>query len=458
MNRVAARAMIVLILVLALACGVVFFLGEYLTKGEDWVLFSGSPHVYANGKIGTGTINDRNGKLLVDLTDGRAYASDAGLRMAALHWIGDRQGNIRAAYLNRYTTELLGYDLVNGVYAYGNNVGTVQLTLSSDLQTLALEAMGDYVGTIAVYNYETGEILCAVSTPTFDPVNVPDIAGDTTGKYNGIYLNRFLQSKYIPGSIFKIVTLAAALENIPDIEEQQFVCSGQYVIDNGDVTCENAHGTQTLKEAFANSCNCAFAQITQKIGKEKLEKSVKLFGVTDAISFDGYTTVEGNFDVTGATGEQIAWSGIGQHKDQINPCAFLSFMGAIANDGLGVVPHVVDRISVGSDVTYRAAAVKSQRVLSKDTAKVLQEYLANNVVVKYGAEKFPDMTVCAKSGTGEVGGGKAPNAMFTGFLTDPEYPLAFIVAIEEGGYGSQTCIPVLTQVLQACIQEMDSFQ
>ena len=67
------------------------------------------------------------------------------------------------------------------------------------------------------------------------------------------------------------------------------------------------------------------------------------------------------------------------------------------------------------------------------------------------------MTVCAKSGTGEVGGGKAPNAMFTGFLSDPEYPLAFIIAVEDGGYGARTCVPILSKVLQACVQAMDSF-
>ncbi len=454
MNRIATRALAVLLLVVVLLTGTVFFLCEYVAESKEWITFSGSPHLYSNGKISTGSLVDRNGQLLVDLTDGRSYNNDPIIRKATLHWVGDRQGNIRLPSIDYYADAMLNYDFINGVYTYGDTTGTIALTLSAKLQAAALEAMGDYVGTVAVYNYKTGEILCAVTTPSFDPDNVPDIAGDTTGLYTGVYVNRFLQSKYIPGSIFKIVTLAAALECIPDIEERTFTCEGKYVIQNGDITCISAHGKQTLKECFSNSCNCAFAQIVELIGKEKMERYVDLFGVTKPVSFDGITTTAGNFDLNGATGEQIAWSGIGQHKDQINPCAYLAFVGTIANGGSGVAPHVVSEVAVGGKQTYKADIVQTEQILSKETAQIITEYMQNNVQVKYGADHFPGMTVCAKSGTGEVGGGKNPNAMFTGFLTDEKYPLAFIVTIEEGGFGTQTCIPVITKVLEACIKEI----
>ena len=455
MNRIATRSLALLMLVLALAAGTVFFLCEYVADSKEWVMFSGSPHIYTNGKVSTGALTDRNGEILVDLTDGRSYHADPAVRMATLHWVGDRQGNIRLPSIDYYADVMLDYDFVNGIYAYGESTGAIQLTLSAKLQAAALEAMGDYVGTMAVYNYKTGEILCAVTTPTFDPENVPDIAGDDIGTYTGVYVNRFLQSKYIPGSIFKIVTLAAALESIPNIEDMTFTCEGKYVIQKGDITCVSTHGKQSLKECFSNSCNCAFAQIVELMGGETLQRYVELFGVTDAVSFDGITTAAGNFDLNGATGEQIAWSGIGQHKDQINPCAYLAFVGAIANGGTGVAPHIVSAVSVGKTVTYEAETVTTQRVVSKETAQTILEYMHNNVQVKYGAENFLGLTVCAKSGTGEVGGGKRPNAMFTGFLTDEEYPLAFIVTIEEGGSGTQTCLPVITQVLDACVGELD---
>ncbi len=456
MNRIATRAFIVLILVLALAGGAVFFFGEYMAGAQDWVMFSGSPHVYSGSKLGSGTVTDRYETLLADLSGNRTYATEEAVRKASLHWTGDRLGNISAPAISQYTQDMLGYDLINGVYAYGDVTGSLTLTLSAQLQKTALEAMGSHVGTLAVYNYKTGELLCAVTTPTYDPDNVPDIDGDTTGAYTGVYVNRFTQSKYIPGSIFKIVTLAAALETMPQIQEQTFVCTGTYEINSGDITCMRPHGTQTLKEAFCNSCNCAFAQITELIGKDKLLRYVELFGVIEAVSFDGITTVQGNFDVNNATGEEIAWSGIGQHKDQVNPCAYLRFVGAIANGGVGTQMHIVSQACVGSKVTYEAKTQREDRILSADTVKVLQEYMQNNVDSKYGAENFAGLTVCAKSGTGEVGAEKKPNAMFVGFVADESYPLAFVVAIEEGGFGADTCVPVISKVLAACKSEIDS--
>ena len=456
MNRIASRATAVLILVLLLAGGLLFFLGEYIAGAEDWVMSSGSPHVYTGGKINTGIVADREGLLLTDLSGQRTYSADEAIRTASLHWVGDRKGNISVPIFDHYTQQLLGHDLMNGTYTYGDISGRMELTISGRLQAAALEAMGDHVGTVAVYNYQTGEILCAVTTPTFDPENVPDIEGDTTGAYTGVYVNRFLQSKYIPGSIFKVVTLATALETVADIEEMTFTCTGIYEMSGGDVTCEQIHGKQSLKKAFSNSCNCAFAQIVELIGKDKLATYVELFGITQPISFDGITTSGGNFDLVGASPQQIAWSGIGQHKDQINPCAFMTFMGAIAGDGVGARPHVVADVSVGNSNTYTAKTLKNQRILSTETARTLQEYLRNNVEVKYGVENFPELMVCAKTGTGEVGGEKKPNAMLAGFLMDEEYPLAFIVAIEEGGYGSHTCIPVIAQILDACVQVLDA--
>ncbi len=454
MNRIAARAAALLILILILAAGVVFFLGEYIAGAEDWVMFSGSPHVYSSGKLGTGILTDRDGLLLTDLRQGKSYSTDAGIRASTLHWAGDRAGNISAPFMTTYAKELLGYDPINGLYTYGDTCGTVQLTISAQAQKAALEAMGDRKGTVAVYNYKTGEILCALTTPTYDPDNAPDLTEDADGAYTGVYVNRFLQSKYIPGSIFKVVSLAAALETVPGIENEKFTCAGVYEIGGGDVTCEDKHGRQTLKEAFCNSCNCAFAQVAEKVGREKLARYVELMGVTKSVSFDGVTCAQGNFQVADATPEQVAWSVIGQHKDQINPCAFLTFMGAVAGDGIGAMPYIVAQVSSGDSTTYRADTQKGSRVVSAETAATLREYLQNNVESRYGPENFPDVTVCAKTGTAEVGGGKKPNATLAGFVADSKYPLAFVAVVEEGGYGRQVCIPIVSKVLSACIEAM----
>ena len=327
----------------------------------------------------------------------------------------------------------------------------MELTLSTYVQTVALEAMGDYNGTVAVYNYKTGELICAVSTPGLDPDEPHE---DVLESQEAVYYHRFIQSAYIPGSIYKIVTLAAALEEIPDIQEQTFTCTGEYKIGDKTITCDGIHWDQNLKTAFKNSCNCAFAQIAQQLGGETMAKYVDQFGLTDSISFDGFTTAAGNYSFEDEDGNgndyEVAWSGVGQYKDQINPCTFLTFVGAIANGGVPAMPHVVDSVSCDGTKTYDAQTQKGARIMSGETADIICSYMAANVAEKYGADNFGDLTVGAKTGTGEVGGGKKPNAMFTGFVLDDDCPLAFIVTVENGGYGRSVCMPIASKVLAAC--------
>ena len=455
MNRIAGRAGAVILLTFLLIAGLVFFLCEYVVDADNWVFFAGSPHVYNGGNLDCGVVTDRSGEILLDMNKGRTYTPDEALRKATVHWLGDRNGSVSAPALPHYSKQILGYDLLNGVYNYADQKGVVTTTLSAPVQKAALEAMGTYRGTVAVYNYRTGALLCAVSTPTFDPDNVPDIAADTAQAYEGIYLNRFTQSTYIPGSIYKIVTLAAALETIPDIEERKFVCTGSCKIGSEVVNCDDVHWNQTLKMAFRNSCNCAFAEIALELGADVLERYTAQFGVTEPVTFDGITTAAGNFDVRNAADVSIAWSAIGQYNDLSNPCAFLTFTGAIAAGGNGVTPYVVEQVTVGNDTTYEAHPQERGRVLSATTAKKLQEYMAFNVEDKYGSDNFPGMTVCAKTGTAEVGGGKKPNAMLAGFATDEKYPLAFIVCVEDAGYGKTVCVPIASKVLAACKTVLD---
>ena len=455
MNRVASRAFVAVLLALLLVAGLGFFVVEYVTNAADWVMFPGSPHVYSGGNIGCGTVVDREGTMLLDLENGRIYASSEALRKATVHWLGDRYGSISAPALPAHAAELAGYDLLNGVYAYGNASGIARLTLSGAVQTAALEAMAGKKGTVAVYNYETGAILCAVTTPSYDPDNVPDVENDDSGRYEGMYVNRFTQSVYVPGSIFKIVTLAAALEEFPDAENMTFSCSGALELEGGRITCESAHGSQSLKDAFRNSCNCAFAELALEIGAKKMEKYVNTFGITDSITFDGIETASGNYQASGGSEAQIGWSGAGQYNDQINPCAFLNFVGAIAGGGRGASPYVVENVLVGNTRTYTAKTQMGETVLSRSTAQTIREFMRNNVENKYGDSNFPGLAVCAKTGTAEVGGDKKPNAMLAGFVADTEYPLAFIICVEDGGYGAQVCLPIASRVLEACMESLN---
>ena len=125
-------------------------------------------------------------------------------------------------------------------------------------------------------------------------------------------------------------------------------------------------------------------------------------------------------------------------------------MGAIAQDGKGVTPHLVKEITVGTSTTYSAKTVNRDRIMSVKTAQKVNEYLRANVTERYGDWNFPGLQVCAKTGTGEVGEGIKPNAMLAGYVQNEEYPLAFIVFVENAGYGASVCVPIASAVLQAC--------
>ena len=456
MNRIFRRASALVLLILVLIGGMGFFIYEYVTKADSWVVSVGSPHVYNSNNIGCGQVVDRDGTLLLDMTSSRAYSENVATRLSTLHWLGDRSGKISAPAISNYAKQMTGYNIMDGLYSYHGTGGQATLTISSQIQNIALEAMGDRKGTIGVYNYKTGEILCAVTTPTYDPDNVPDIEGDESGAYVGVYLNRFIQSSYVPGSIFKVVTTAAALDTVQGIEDMTFRCTGRYDYGAYDVTCEKAHGTMNLKKALANSCNCAYAQIVELLGKKSLTDYVDKFQVTKKLSFDGITTAAGKFDISEATAVERAWAGIGQYTDLVNPCRYMTFMGAIANGGRAAEPYLVSSVTTDGEVTYQASTTMTERIMSDSVAKTLVDYMRNNVVTNYGKSNFPGMTVCAKSGTSQLGGDQTSNAMFAGFVADEQYPLAFMVVVENGGYGASTCVPILSKVLSACKTMLDS--
>ena len=108
---------------------------------------------------------------------------------------------------------------------------------------------------------------------------------------------------------------------------------------------------------------------------------------------------------------------------------------------------MVDRVTVGKKTTYEAKPIRQGRIMSQETAATIREYMRNNVASKYGDENFLGFTVCAKTGTAQVKGQKS-NAMFTGFLLDEKYPYAFIVAVENAGYGRTVCVPIVAAILK----------
>ncbi len=472
MNKLAKRAWFALVLAGILLCGMLVIVFRYVTDAEQWVAFRSNPAVQKGGALSSYSVCTRDNVELVN-TDGKVYCDDAALRSSVLHLLGDG-GNTPSYLTNAYGNALTGFDYINGIYSTSDAQGKMTLTVSSLVQRTAYNAMEGKKGTVGVYNYQTGEILCMLSMPTYDIENPPqnifqldedgnritDSLGNPIEKeeYEGLYYNRFVRSLYIPGSTFKLVTAAAAIDKIADIDERTFECKGSAVIGGRVVNCQGgkAHGTLSFEKALSKSCNVVFAQVAVELGEQILTDYANRVRITESLTFDGITTKAGSIKLSQADEHAIAWAGIGQNYDQINACQFMAFVGAIANGGSSATPYVVMDVTYGDDVEYTAQTT-SESYLSSTTANRLAEmmrYAAKNNYAINGYT-FAGLECGAKSGTAELGNGKS-DALFAGFSSDPNYPLAFVVIVEDGGSGSKACRSIVDAVLNACVAAMNA--
>lgn len=445
MKKIEKRAIMCLLLAFVLLTGVGIFSYRYVAHGDDWASYEGNRDVYNEGDLSKGKLYDTNGTLLMQNTpDGMIFNDDASVRTALMHITGDKDNNISTGANRAFTDELIGYNLINGVYSLNNAGKDVSLTLDANICATAYEALAGRSGTVGVYNYKTGEILCMVSSPTYDPVDPPSEPED------GVYINRFTSATFVPGSIFKLVTAAAAIENLGDAYTWEINCTGS-VSYGGEyaVTDVSAHGTVDLEKALEVSCNCYFGQLAEKLGPDLLEKYTEKAGLMTSYDIDGIKTTEGTFDFPDS-GMNLAWTGIGQWEDMINPCSMMVYMGAIANGGEATHPNIVKPTTfMGKQIDK--ITTKTTNMIDSTTAASLTEMMANNVVSHYGSENFPGLSLCAKSGTAEVGDYKEPHAWFAGFLNDDSNPYAFIVLVENSGYGADVAGAVANTVMQAVV-------
>lgn len=436
MKKIKRRAYSALLIALCLLFGMGVYVYRFATQNEAWVTYSANQNLFVGGKLVTGTLTDRNGIVLADIKDGkRSFAESQLTRVASLHVVGDTQGNIGTGALVQFADRLTGYSALTGISAGG---ATAALTIDADLQDAAYTALAGRKGAVLLMDYSSGEILCMVSTPTYDPLSGFD-ADDPW--YESVYLNRAISVAYTPGSVFKLVTLAAAIEHIDDLYERTFYCAGSTMVDGNQIKCTGVHGEQTIEQALAHSCNCAFAQLGLELGSERIREYAAKLGLIDAQSLNGIETAAGNYEDAPDGSAALAWSGIGQSTDLVCPYSMLRAVSAIANAGELCQPTLLLDEHGGSE-----------RILRSDTADEIKAMMHYNVVAGYGESNYPGLKLCAKSGTAETGAGTS-HAWFTGFLDDSTHPYAFVVVIEDGGGGARNAGPVANAVLQAAVKK-----
>lgn len=432
-----------------------------------------------------GDITDRNSIVLASSDDDgeRMYNGDDATRLSTAHAVGDNFGQTLGAQalLSKY---LLGFEqnagdrlsyLFSDEKRHGSNA---VLTIDAALCAYAQEQLGENDGAVIVMNYKTGELLVMTASPAFDPKLMRGYLDGETELADGAMVNRATMGRYTPGSTFKLVTAVAALRYIPGIENRKFACDGPLAFDaktgrlaaladalDGDGSVKEGyallrdfedeiHGEITLSDAIAHSCNHTFALIALELGADKLTKAASELGIGGEYIFDELVAYCGSMEKP-VTDYELAWSGVGQHKDIITPIQLCLITSAIANDGVVMQPKlclkVVDRN--GKEIKG-IESEEYKTILKGNEADFMKEAMRKTVSEGTGKNAAVSGTViCGKTGTAEVSssGRFKPHAWFTGFVADEAHPYAITVIVENGGGGGKVAAPVASAVIEKAL-------
>lgn len=338
------------------------------------------------------------------------------------------------------------------------NVGdNVVVSLDYALQSVASEALGDRRGAVVALDPKTGQVLCMVSKPSFDPNTIAADWDKLTASDNksGQLVNRATQGLYPPGSTFKIITLLEYLRENGDVSDFSYNCTGEYVDpENPDyvIHCygNEAHGQQTLQQAFANSCNAAFAELGTRLDKDKLAELADKLYFNEALPVD-LAASKSRFSLNASSDLwTVLQSSIGQGATLMSPMHSALLSAAIANGGVLQKPVFLDHAESASGGTFkRFHSAGSVQLMSAEEAAFLKTYMRSVVTDGTASALRTDAyAACGKTGSAEYteDGKKKTYAWFTGFAPQDDPKLAVCVLVEDGKTGGSTAAPIARAV------------
>ncbi len=445
-------------------------LGGYLSytvfvNGTRWFV---SPYnVLLNRQkqdIIVGSILDREYIVLAqsDADGNRIYHPNEDVRRALCHTVGDPYGIAATGIETYFAQYLLGFNgnLFERMYQtltsdkrQGDSVVT---TLSSELSAYAYDVLNGRSGSVVVMNYQTGEIIAMVSTPGYDPTTLDykNAAQDTEASY---LVNRSTMGKYTPGSVFKLVTMAAVLEYKPALLDKTYTCTGEVAYETGNVVCAGnaVHGELTLDEALAKSCNCAFAQLAEDLGQDNILRMAEKLGFNEDFLFSDLILYQSQYIKAKDGTLDAAWDSVGQYLTTVSPLHVCMITAAIANDGVMMEPKLVKSIMNARNYEYKQiSAEQIGRVLSVETAQTLRDMMVLIVQSGTGTKAAIDgYSVGGKTGSAQTSdsGNTKTHAWYTGFAYDDEHPLCITVLVEHGGSGGGVAAPIAQKVLEKAL-------
>lgn len=341
-------------------------------------------------------------------------------------------------------------NILNDGESVGNNV---VLAIDHEIQNYAYKLLGNRKGSIVLMNPKTGEIYSMISSPSFNPSTLKENWDEIVANEDSPLLNRATMGLYTPGSIFKVVTATAALEN--KNTDETYSCEGSINID-GYVLKDykgKAHGEVDLKEALVDSCNIAFSQIGLEVGDDKLRRTAENYMLNANIPFD-LRTAKSSFPEKIGSKPELGASAIGQGKILVTPLNMAMVASAVANQGDMVKPILVKEI-----INNKGRVLKKNKteLLSKTTSPEIAEQLKSMMidVVDKGTgrnARIKNIKVAGKTGTAENETGKE-HAWFIGFAPADNPIVAIAVIVENSGKtGGTEAAPIARDIMKKAIQ------
>lgn len=337
-------------------------------------------------------------------------------------------------------------------------------------------------GVCIVMNPKNGDILAMATAPDYDPndpftVTDEEIAekwdtltvAEKTKARQEMWRNRAVTDTYEPGSVFKTITAAIAIEEkiVSNIDAVDFSCTGKLKVEGWDIKCwrsYNPHGLQSLRQGLMNSCNPVFMTVAMKIGKETFYKYLDAFGISQNTGSGILGETSGIIhDVKDATQSTLATAGFGQGFT-LTPLNMLNAMCAIANDGKIMQPRIVRQIiDNDGNVVEEVEEKVVKQVISKETADKVLDMMES--VVSNGTGRYAQVKgyyIAGKTSTAEQGRGsdKKYVASFIGLAPadDPEVAIIFNLYNPQGENGHQgggICAPVVGNILSEVLEYLE---
>ncbi len=464
MNTESKRIIRILISLCALFISLIFYISYFQIFVADKIVTSSyNKRQWINEEnILRGEITDRRGAVLVSSqkTD-NGQIRDYKYGKIYSHIIGYSSREYGKSGIEAtYNKELLDLNDSNpmgelkNILGDGKSVGNnVVLTVDHDIQSYAYKLLGNRKGSIVLMNPKTGEIYSMISSPSFNPSTLKENWDDIVSNEDSPLLNRATMGMYTPGSIFKVITATAALEN--NKADETYKCEGSINIDGYVLKDygEEVHGEVDLRKALVKSCNTAFGKIGLEVGADKLKRTSEKYMINGNIPFD-LRTAKSIFSENIESRPELGATAIGQGKILVTPLNMAMIASAIANQGDMVKPILVKEIVSNESRVLRK---NKTEILSRATSPEISEQLKSMMidVVEKGTgrnARISNIKVAGKTGTAQNETGKE-HAWFIGFAPADDPIVAVAVIVENSGKtGGTEAAPIARDLMKKAIQ------